>query len=448
MLRFKNSLFRQKLHHKILRLEKMGRKDEILRMLKEMKDFDSSMQSGDGPCDLVEEILGPRTCDDDDIEVLGHAAVSAIRSREGKSEEHVEELLEPNAPSGLATKNDIGDRKEKTFKSTGVVADTEREADTSMSAESDDPRDLAGVAGYKKANDFTASQRKVTRPMKEEMSEKSVSNSKSTAKTGGTSSPSGVQQEVIDLCDDDGVDQDPNKTKPSKTAKEDAKTVPEVADNVSLTQSMIDVSTPANENGAAKPTAAADEDGNEAPNMAAATSATSPTANATKNTKAEVKEGAPTPPMAKREDFITQNMTGFATPAVSPSAKSTDASELSPTAETPEAPITGDISSSVQAVLQEWISEDTATTGSSATNGTIDGSAHDHHPISEDSNSSVNSSSEGNQSEQQIECIDLSQEVVHLNINQQLEVIDLTHLGNWPVAGCQASNANEVIVLD
>ena len=61
LLRSKNSVFRQKLHKKITALEKSGHKDEIYRLLKKMKQFDSSSTStGDGPGDLLDEILGER----------------------------------------------------------------------------------------------------------------------------------------------------------------------------------------------------------------------------------------------------------------------------------------------------------------------------------------------------------------------------------------------------
>ena len=50
LLRFKNSLFRQKLHTKILRLERLGRKAEIHRLLKAINDHYESMHGGDGPC--------------------------------------------------------------------------------------------------------------------------------------------------------------------------------------------------------------------------------------------------------------------------------------------------------------------------------------------------------------------------------------------------------------
>ena len=79
LLRSKNSVFRQKLHKKIVALEKVGRKDEIYRLLKKMKQFDSSSTSlGDGPSDLLDEILGERNVSG--VEVLSASPVLSSSS--------------------------------------------------------------------------------------------------------------------------------------------------------------------------------------------------------------------------------------------------------------------------------------------------------------------------------------------------------------------------------
>lgn len=79
LLRSKNSVFRQKLHKKIVALEKIRRKDEIYRLLKKMKQFDSSSTSlGDGPSDLLDEILGERNVSG--VEVFSPSPVSSSSS--------------------------------------------------------------------------------------------------------------------------------------------------------------------------------------------------------------------------------------------------------------------------------------------------------------------------------------------------------------------------------
>lgn len=65
LLRFKYSLFRQQLYKKICRLERRGEKDEIYRMLNMLYEHDMSVNSGDGPRELVEQILPTRVADDD-----------------------------------------------------------------------------------------------------------------------------------------------------------------------------------------------------------------------------------------------------------------------------------------------------------------------------------------------------------------------------------------------
>ena len=98
LLRFKNSKFRQNLHKQIMALEKIGRKDEIHRLLKELKQFDLSLESGDGPSELMNEILGERRDEDDDVEYLYTESASALSScNNGKSEENLKEPVELDA---------------------------------------------------------------------------------------------------------------------------------------------------------------------------------------------------------------------------------------------------------------------------------------------------------------------------------------------------------------
>ena len=87
LLRSKNSVFRQKLHKKIIVLEKSGLKDEIYRLLKQMKQFDSSSTSiGDGPSDLLDEILGERNISG--VEIVSSASPVSSSSSNLKSDEN------------------------------------------------------------------------------------------------------------------------------------------------------------------------------------------------------------------------------------------------------------------------------------------------------------------------------------------------------------------------
>ena len=62
LLRYKHSVFRRKLHRVILRLRRMGRKEEIHRILKDLHDHDISGCNGDGPSKLMKEILQTEDC--------------------------------------------------------------------------------------------------------------------------------------------------------------------------------------------------------------------------------------------------------------------------------------------------------------------------------------------------------------------------------------------------
>ena len=77
LLRFKYSRFRRKLHKRIISLEKVGRKHEIYQILKELKLFDSSLDSGDGPSGLMDQILGPQH-EDEEVQLLDKAATALV----------------------------------------------------------------------------------------------------------------------------------------------------------------------------------------------------------------------------------------------------------------------------------------------------------------------------------------------------------------------------------
>ena len=95
LLRSKNSVFRQKLHKKIIVLEKSGLKDEIYRLLKQMKQFDSSSTSlGDGPSDLLDEILGERNVSG--VEIVSSCPV--LSSTNLKSDDN--EVFAPGSEDG------------------------------------------------------------------------------------------------------------------------------------------------------------------------------------------------------------------------------------------------------------------------------------------------------------------------------------------------------------
>lgn len=87
LLRSKNSVFRQKLYKKIVALEKVGRKDEIYRLLKKMMQFDSSLESiGDGPSDLLDEILGERNVSGVEIVSSSHVLSSSSNLKSDDNE--------------------------------------------------------------------------------------------------------------------------------------------------------------------------------------------------------------------------------------------------------------------------------------------------------------------------------------------------------------------------
>jgi len=181
LLRFKNSLFRQKLHTKIRRLERLGRKDEIHRLLKAINDHDESMQSGDGPCQLFEEILGQQTVDDE-IEVLDSLAIAAMQGRDVKRVKNEKDLVESNASTG-STKGDN-------------VCDIENKASTDL-----------GEISHRESNDISTSREEVKQSKNRDslLFPKMEAN----ANTGSKNSRSEMHQELIDICEDEDLDQVP-----------------------------------------------------------------------------------------------------------------------------------------------------------------------------------------------------------------------------------------------
>ncbi len=105
LLRSKNDIFRQKVHSKVASLHKKGgRKGDILRILKLLREHDSGKLPKDEVHQLVQEILGPGT-GHGEIEVLDSLAVAALQGCDGKIKKNVQDLVEPIASSGLTEHN-------------------------------------------------------------------------------------------------------------------------------------------------------------------------------------------------------------------------------------------------------------------------------------------------------------------------------------------------------
>ena len=68
LLRYSRCEFRQKLFKEIHRLKQQKCDDEIYRMLKLLYEHDESGKSGDGPKELMEQILQGSGDDDDELE--------------------------------------------------------------------------------------------------------------------------------------------------------------------------------------------------------------------------------------------------------------------------------------------------------------------------------------------------------------------------------------------
>mmetsp|Transcript_4895 Transcript_4895/g.11183 ORF Transcript_4895/g.11183 Transcript_4895/m.11183 type:complete len:1130 (+) Transcript_4895:246-3635(+) len=411
LLRFKNSVFRQKLYRRIVRLESLGRKYEIHRILKELKKFDSGMQSGDGPCQLLDEILGPRT-GGGDVEVLDASAVSAMRDRK----ENCDNLAEPSSPGGLAERNGTGEIKGK--KSTGVVDDPEQQMNASMPAKIENPL----------ADRGDISQKEVTSPRHDDnrdessLNETSATNfnSKMAAKSvdahkievGIRKSPPEMHQnqEFFDLCGDSDIGQVPN-IKPSELdcAAESKK-------SNDFEVSHKEETPPPHEH--------EENCDDRSPEMA------------TKTIDAQKVDQQKEVIDLCEDDAVYQ----VSTPTIKPS-------------ELDQMPSHQQQASAIHNVLQESIGEETSTS-SSITKGDVNRSANDHEEMPEDGTPSDISSNEGNQNlVQQPDCIDLTQDFeAENNQAKQPEVIDLSQEENLSVARNntfhQAMTANEVIILD
>jgi len=103
LLRSKNSIFRQKLHKKIVALEKIRRKGEIYKLLKKMKQFDSSSTSlGDGPSDLMDEILGERNVSG--VEILSASPVLSSSSNLKSEQSPTDTKTAPKNDQDTSTK--------------------------------------------------------------------------------------------------------------------------------------------------------------------------------------------------------------------------------------------------------------------------------------------------------------------------------------------------------
>ena len=70
LLRCKSSQFRKQLHKRIIGLEREGKKDEIHQILKQMREHDEFGAAGDGPTQLLEDILDISDADDDEVAVV------------------------------------------------------------------------------------------------------------------------------------------------------------------------------------------------------------------------------------------------------------------------------------------------------------------------------------------------------------------------------------------
>ena len=70
LLRFRASTFRLRLHGRIVMLERWGRVDEALKLLRELHEHEREGREGEGPERLMREILGEDYGADDDLEIL------------------------------------------------------------------------------------------------------------------------------------------------------------------------------------------------------------------------------------------------------------------------------------------------------------------------------------------------------------------------------------------
>ncbi len=82
LLRCKTSQFRKQLHKTIIRLEREGDHEKIHQMLKQMRDHDQRGAAGDGPKELMEEILDIPNADDDEVAFVDNITTSTCAKRE------------------------------------------------------------------------------------------------------------------------------------------------------------------------------------------------------------------------------------------------------------------------------------------------------------------------------------------------------------------------------
>ena len=251
LLRFKNSIFRQRLHRELLRLEKAGRKDEMLRMLRSMNDHDKGMKMSDGPSDLLDEILGKQGTDED-IEVLNSDDVAALQSHASISgNNNVTDLTDLGLDGKLSQKND-SDKEEKKALCCGLSTPTKPTALSGTESPTDvmdmELIDLCKDNAVRETNipDGVGQHQAVQNVLQEWTSEepasigflddcdqdqrsnngKARSNVLKNAKIGDCKSTEKDRSEVIDLCVDEAQKPAARRTKPEFTMR----TKPELID--------------------------------------------------------------------------------------------------------------------------------------------------------------------------------------------------------------------------
>jgi hypothetical protein len=82
LLRCKTSLFRKQLHKTIIRLDKEGKKDKVHQMLKQMREHDETGAAGDGPKELIDEILDISDTDNDEVAFVGNITTPTCVKRD------------------------------------------------------------------------------------------------------------------------------------------------------------------------------------------------------------------------------------------------------------------------------------------------------------------------------------------------------------------------------
>eukprot|EP00574_Skeletonema_japonicum_P007114 CAMPEP_0201726198 /NCGR_PEP_ID=MMETSP0593-20130828/9318_1 /ASSEMBLY_ACC=CAM_ASM_000672 /TAXON_ID=267983 /ORGANISM="Skeletonema japonicum, Strain CCMP2506" /LENGTH=568 /DNA_ID=CAMNT_0048217667 /DNA_START=123 /DNA_END=1829 /DNA_ORIENTATION=- len=82
LLRCKTSVFRKQLYKTIIHLEKKGKKKKIHRILTQMREHDVTGAAGDGPKELVKEILNISDSDNDEVAFIAHIPAKPRVKRE------------------------------------------------------------------------------------------------------------------------------------------------------------------------------------------------------------------------------------------------------------------------------------------------------------------------------------------------------------------------------